>query len=47
MYVVCVTITDPLVGAVSGPQSLITQVGALPLHVPSAWQVRVAAALSA
>ena len=35
--------TAPFVGAVSAPQSLIEQVGAAALHLPSAPQVRVAA----
>ena len=33
--------TVPLVGFLSAPQSMIVQVGAATVHVPSAWQVRV------
>jgi hypothetical protein len=36
-----VALTEPLVGALSGPQSTNEQVGAAPDHVPSGWQVRV------
>jgi len=41
-YVVVGVFTEPFVGLESGPQSVGGQVGAVPLHVPSAWQVRVA-----
>jgi hypothetical protein len=40
--VVVGALTEPWVGLESGPQSARTQVGVVPLHVPLAWQVRVA-----
>jgi hypothetical protein len=42
-YVVVGSFTLPFAGLASDPQSLMVQVGAAPLQVPSAWQVRVAA----
>ena len=42
VYVVTGADTVPLVGLVSAPQSRGAHVGAVPDHVPAAWQVRVA-----
>jgi hypothetical protein len=42
-YVVVGALALPLTGVPGGPKSTATQVGAVPLQVPSGWHVRVGA----